>query len=256
MRPSQFYPLADTTDIYAVLAHYEGGYAMAAHDHDVAQLSFLLAGSIEETVGGRVTETAGGGTGCKAAGLTHANRYGRDGALILSLNIRADSPLAPDCETWRWTSSDRVRPEAAHLVRLLDGDGEAALIDLAALALPGRKAETAASLAPDRRPPAWLARLKERLVEGEEPDELTHAAREAGVHPVYLSRAFRAAFGVAPSLFRLRCRLARALAALRTGSPAAEAAEAGGFSDQSHLTRTLRRETGLTPAGFSRMMAG
>jgi AraC family transcriptional regulator len=76
-------------------------------------------------------------------------------------------------------------------------------------------------------------------------------AAAVNVHPVYLCRAFRAAYGTTPGeyLRRLRIEWAERTLAHSDRPLAAIAAEAG-FSDQSHFTREFRRHTGLTPARF------
>jgi AraC-like DNA-binding protein len=78
-------------------------------------------------------------------------------------------------------------------------------------------------------------------------DDLADAA---GCSRYAAYRAFRGAFGMAPSDYQrqLRIRAARRLLAAGT-APAIAAAEAG-FADQPHLTRWFRRYYGVTPAAF------
>jgi AraC-like DNA-binding protein len=75
-------------------------------------------------------------------------------------------------------------------------------------------------------------------------------AEAAGCSRYAAYRAFRGAFGMAPSDYQrqLRIRAARRLLAAGT-APAIAAAEAG-FADQAHLTRWFRRYYGVTPAAF------
>jgi hypothetical protein len=71
------------------------------------------------------------------------------------------------------------------------------------------------------------------------------------MHRVSFARAFRRVTGVAPSLWRKQQRLAVAAGALAAGQESlAHVATAAGFSDQSHLCREFRDETGLTPGRF------
>jgi AraC-like DNA-binding protein len=65
-------------------------------------------------------------------------------------------------------------------------------------------------------------------------------------------RAFRAAWGLAPSEYQRLLRLRAARGFLASGVPPAEAATAAGFADQAHLTRWFRRCYGITPAEFRR----
>jgi AraC-like DNA-binding protein len=98
-------------------------------------------------------------------------------------------------------------------------------------------------------PPIWLARTRQAIGDAPQSLLIEDVAREAGVHRVQLSRAFQHFYRLPPSLFRRRVLVARAVAALvRTQAELSEIAIDAGFTDQSHLTRCLRQETGLTPA--------
>jgi AraC family transcriptional regulator len=79
-------------------------------------------------------------------------------------------------------------------------------------------------------------------------------ARDAGVHPVHLARAFRRHCGCTPGEFQVALRLAGAAEALRAGKqPIAEIALDCGFADQSHLSRRFRDLYGVAPAAYRRM---
>jgi transcriptional regulator GlxA family with amidase domain len=77
---------------------------------------------------------------------------------------------------------------------------------------------------------------------------LAHLTSSLRLSPYGLSRAFQAATGVSISRCRRRLRVRRALDLIREGvwDLAAVAADAG-FSDQAHLTRSMREEYGHTP---------
>jgi AraC family transcriptional regulator len=241
--------LASAPGLRVVLTWYARHHAMDAHEHDVAQHSFLLAGAMEEVSRGRSHVVDSPGAGVKPAGCSHANRYGRNGALILC--VEADDAtgrtvgLAADDWSWR---HDRVSPAGlARIVRNSECAAEMAG-ELAAAAAPAVRQYTT--------PPAWLTEIRERLREAPDETELDVEASRAGVHRVHLTRAFTRHFGMTPSLFRQRARLARATALLAEGRCGTEAAHAAGFADQSHLIRIMRRETGFTPGQLSQALAG
>lgn len=79
---------------------------------------------------------------------------------------------------------------------------------------------------------------------------LEELARAAGVDRFRLTRAFKAAFGLAPYAYLVQLRLSRARRLLADGLSPAETAAALGFADQSHLGRWFRRAYGLTPAAY------
>ncbi len=68
-----------------------------------------------------------------------------------------------------------------------------------------------------------------------------------GIDRWTLARHFRARYGISPSRFHIRRRLRHAAMAIRAGADLADAAQLGGFADQSHFTRHFVRAHGLTP---------
>lgn len=105
-----------------------------------------------------------------------------------------------------------------------------------------------------RRPPRWLVRAREVLHDRAcEELAMSGVARDAGVHPVYLARAFRRFFGCTPADYQRRCRVERAAHLVRaTDRPLAEIAAGCGFVDQSHLTRSFARTFGTSPGAYRR----
>ncbi|MEN3309532.1 MAG: hypothetical protein V7603_5734, partial [Micromonosporaceae bacterium] len=111
-------------------------------------------------------------------------------------------------------------------------------------------------------PPAPRRRAADRPLAARVRDEL-HArhlddldmedlARAAGHSRFAVYRAFRAAYGMAPSDYQRQLRLRAARDLLATGWNPAAAAAATGFVDQAHLTRWFVRCFGLTPGVFAR----
>jgi AraC-like DNA-binding protein len=71
-----------------------------------------------------------------------------------------------------------------------------------------------------------------------------------------LSRAFKAAFGLAPHAYLVQLRLTHARRLLGQGAWPAQVATDVGFADQSHLGRWFMRVYGLTPAAYRRRCTG
>lgn len=63
-------------------------------------------------------------------------------------------------------------------------------------------------------------------------------------------RAFRAAYGMAPSDYQRQVRLRKARRLIARGRPLGEIAAETGFADQSHLTRWFGRYYGITPGDY------
>ena len=77
---------------------------------------------------------------------------------------------------------------------------------------------------------------------------LDQLAVATGVDRFRLTRAFKAAFGIAPHAYLVQLRLATARRLLARGEQPAAVAMTLGFADQSHLGRWFVRAYGLTPA--------
>ena len=106
-----------------------------------------------------------------------------------------------------------------------------------------------------RHVPPWLNRVLACMLDSPATAyDVQHLADVAGVHPVYLARAFRTHTGMSPSALHRRMRLAQAGALLRYAGPDAPTvsmvASHCGFVDQAHLTRTMHALWGTTPARY------
>ena len=89
--------------------------------------------------------------------------------------------------------------------------------------------------------------LRDRLLDDVTADDLAGAV---GASRFAVYRAFRAAYGMAPSDYQRLLRLREARRLIAAGTPIGEAAARTGFADQSHLTRWFGRCFGLTPAAY------
>jgi len=105
--------------------------------------------------------------------------------------------------------------------------------------------------------PRWLRDARD-LVDGRlnQPLTLRSVAKEAGIHPVHFAATFRRFHGCSFGEYFRRRRLEYARRQL--GDPElslAQIALDAGFADQSHLTRTFKRFTGLTPGQYRTFLA-
>ncbi len=85
-----------------------------------------------------------------------------------------------------------------------------------------------------------------------DPLTLDAVAEAAGLSRFHLVRAFARRYGLTPHAWLLRRRVNHAKTLLRAGLSPAEAAQACGFADQSHLGLYFRRLVGMTPAAYRR----
>ena len=183
-----------------------------------------------------------GGDVCTVIGLSHS----MFGSLVDPDNLRRGVTLS-------------VSPavDLAHrlLIRRIHQKGEECEVAEHAVVLAGGLLEGRSGGSPGSSWARTSTRLR-RLVDEvrrslwEDPGlSLRDLAGIAGVSAYHLSRTFRAGAGLTVSRYRIRVRTRMALERLDEGERdlAGLAAELG-FSDQAHLTRTLRHETDTTPA--------
>jgi AraC-like DNA-binding protein len=98
-----------------------------------------------------------------------------------------------------------------------------------------------------------LNRARRMIEDGHtETCSLDELARVAEVSKFYLSRKFKAAFGLLPRRLLRRIRLAAALEQIRAGRRPCDVATDVGFVDQAHFTRAFHEEVGLTPGRYAR----
>ena len=136
--------------------------------------------------------------------------------------------------------------------------------DASPLALQGLGLELLAALA--RREdtslesgrPVWIGRAEEFLrAHALEAMALDELAAEIGVHPTHVARVFRRVFGVSVGEFVRRLRVEHATTLLGDDEMSlAQIADAAGFADQAHFTRTFRRRVGVTPGRYRLRLHG
>ena len=226
------------------------------HSHRHAFVALVTAGRYSERWGTRSFALEAAGVAHHPAGITHADDISADGTCVLVVEAHgafadALSDREVGCREGDPSAPRTLGPEAAgRLATLLAAMRRHASLE--PLVTESLAAEAfAMATAPPRMPrgPAWVTRVLEML-DGvvDRPLTLREVAREIGVHPVYLSRAFRASTGVGLAEARRRARVGRAIGFLTSGRPAAEVAVECGFADQSHLSKAVRRVSGTTPA--------
>ena len=105
-----------------------------------------------------------------------------------------------------------------------------------------------------RRAVEAALRIDERC---EEPIDLSHAAREAGLSPFHFLRQFAQVLGVTPHQYLVRSRLRRAARLLADDHrPITDVAFDVGFGDLSNFVRTFHRAAGVSPRGFRKAAKG
>ena len=234
---------------------YSAGLRQLRHSHPHTNLTIVTGGQLEEASEkgqhcGRASSVV-----LKSAGCEHETRISGFGARTLTIQFAPDSVLGrcvpPD--TWVWSESAEIVRGALALQcafrRGAASEWEPLASDL--VASMTRIAQRASSI------PPWLATIRAHLDEHFQcAIRFDALARDAGLHPVYVSRAFHQYVGVSMTEYvrSLRVRHARHLLAASRRSIAAIAADAG-FADPSHLSRTFAHLLHVTPREYRRLFS-
>ena len=236
------------------LRTYEAGLRQPPHTHEEAQLTILLAGAMREVVGGREELGTALSVVAKPPGVRHADEVGPAGARTLQIAFPVDDGGAAP-RVWRWIHAGPGIATMLSLAAAVQRRGElpSSLEDAVWDAVGSIPAEE-----PRRRDPAaQLRRVRERIDDEPEGATVAALARQAGLHPASLTRAFRRSFGVSVVAYRTGRRFRRAAQAIAAGGEdLTRIALDSGYADHAHLTRDFRRRSGLAPSEYRRVARG
>ena len=242
-------------------ACYAADVELAPHCHENAFFALMLRGN------GSDTTTRGTFSGGPAtliyhpAGETHANRWYEAGScFMIELGHAARDRLGDYAER---LSSGSVIFSGPAVQLALQAYSEFCHFDgVSPLALEGLVLELSAAVCRSalirqrQTAPNWLRGLQQVLRDRlDENLSLLELAASVGLHPGHLVRVFRRHCRCTPGQYVRRLRVEEACRELARGKRSlAEIALTTGFSDQSHLSTTFKRHTGLTPAQFRKSL--
>lgn len=223
------------------------------HEHAAAHVLFITAGGYRESARGQALELPSGSVQFQPVGARHGNLTGRFGGRVVAVEL-GPSFLDQLCEEGCMPGIGAVAaPDLCHHVDREVGvnvPGGAMILQSVLFDAMGRLSRT----------PSWaetpdvLKRVEERLRDLSSPPDLAELASLARCSRSQLVRACRRHWRQSPGERLRALRLERALALLRTSTHTiAEVAALCGFADQSHLTRVLRQNVGVTPGAIRRL---
>jgi AraC-like DNA-binding protein len=201
--------------------------SLARHSHEEAYAAVVLAGGYEEAGDNGRFQVAAGDVILHDRYDSHLDRFSDSGAVVLNLSLSAQQNFIAGC----------VRVEDPEAILRASFRDPAEAVELL-FGMAQRKATSYGD---------WPDGLATALIQ--DPSiKLSLWADEHGLAPWTLSRGFGETFGVPPESFRARARARHALKSIQgTNAPFAQIAYQLGFADQAHMTRDVKRLTGIVP---------
>ena len=250
------------------LRAFFGGHAFDRHAHETLAVGLTDSGVQRFRYRGRQHDSTSGGMIVLHPGEPHDGECGAEGGftyrmiyldpgygltLLREAGLGLHLPFAPD----PLLRDVDLRHAFSTLWESLGTPDEALRQDEALVGLWRALARDAPEAGNARTAPDRLTLVRDALADAPaRPWSLDELAAIAGVSRFALCRVFRRTYGLPPHAWLLARRLAHARRSLAAGMPAAEAAVAAGFVDQSHLTRNLKRRFGMSPGRFARVASG
>jgi AraC family transcriptional regulator len=233
MSPSEVLLEARVAGSTVTVVRYAPFQELRRHSHGEEGLTVVLHGTFVEEAEHRTMFAGAGAIATRPYGLSHTNRFGPHGAVILAVipdRDRFDDPI----RDWKWHDMPAAYRSALRLI----GCNEDAMPELLATIDSS-----------ERRDAGMAARARQLLDDPELRPSISALAATLNVHPVHLARQFRQAYGVSPREYRTIQLVKRAAAAIvASRRPLSRIAHECGFADQSHMCRAFRRVAGLSPS--------
>lgn len=236
---------------------YPANLKMPRHAHDLAYITLVLQGGYDEIAGKQARN-------CHPATLVfhppdeaHAIEFHQQPVRIFRVetkphwlaHIRQHTAILDKQSVFAGGAAAQL---AMRLYQESHATDAAAALTLEGLLLEIISTATRQTAQRETRLPYWLQQVRDCLhAQMTAPPTLETLAQQAQVHPVYLAREFRRHFHCTVGEYVRRLRIEHACQQITTSQQSlADIAQTAGFYDQSHFSRTFKRITGMTPAGF------
>lgn len=242
-------------DLVLVESHHLAGSRLARHSHEHAYFCLNFGGKYTESYGRRQRTCQLGMLVFHPPGECHAEDHESDVAsLNVELNgtwLRRIADLVAPLDQPAEFGGDQIAAAGVEILRELRRDDRDSVLAIEGLTFEILAASAGARDGVDKRAPRWLRDACDLLNAQVGAVSLRAIAAEANVHPVYFAATFRRFLGCSVGEYQRRHRFEYARRKLADPElTLAEVAVDAGFADQSHLTRTFKRFSGMTPSRY------
>ena len=245
-------PLVTTDLLRITRTEHAAQTRLPPHSHDVATIAVVLGGGYWENLGTGERNFPPMAAVVKPAHVSHSNRVDGRGArcLLFEFPQQTVDELSEVGNLFASARTIDLTRSAALALRILVTSRETFYAEALSMQLVavlnseiGHRHHTSGQ---------WLERVRDRLHHDLDCTSLTlrRLAKDAGYHPVYLSRAFKRRFGESIGSYLHRVRIARTARDVAEGSrrSLSEIAQRCGYHDHSHMSHDFRMRTGMSPA--------
>jgi AraC family transcriptional regulator len=249
----------ELADFTLVESSYPPSSTMPRHTHDLAHISIVLQGSYIERYGHKNRSGEPSILVLHPPNEDHLVTFHATGARIFSIHIKPQwLARVRDCSKVLDSPSDFRGGLPAWLAVRIYGEfremDEVSPLMIESLALEIIAVTSRGLRLTEHRAPRWLEQVREMLhASVSEEVSFDNVAEAIGVHPVHIARQFRKHYYCTMGEYVRRLRVeAVSREITRSDTPFSEIASSFGFYDQSHLTNTFKRLTGMTPGQYRR----
>lgn len=230
------------------VTRYGPGARLPRHEHARPNVCFVLEGGIEDLPGdpGSAGERCGrGAVLMHRPGCAHEQRFSAHGTRCLNIEVERGwlESLGVDTASWRIGADTEF---AGRLAKRIEAASRAEAHRASAVV------ESAVAAAVGAGGSAGRAA---RELAGGGVESVSALARRIGVDTSHLGRTVRRQFGATPHTLIEWGRVERAVGLIQgTGWGLGRVALEAGFSDQSHMTRVVKRWLGVTPGALRQLV--
>jgi AraC family transcriptional regulator len=238
--------------------HYEPEAFMPRHNHELARISFVLAGGYKEKIAGNSRLCRKSMLLLHPPGEAHEVSFQRYPVRIFSVEIDETWLKKNLCsqrffEAQQEFESDYACHLSSKLYAEFNMNDQASVLAMEGLALEvlAQFVRRKSNLV-EKTKPVWLERVREILNEGfREELKFKEIARLIDVHPVYLMREFRRFYGCTMGQYVRKLRIEFVAASItRSAAPISQIAIEAGFYDQAHCTNVFKKMVGKSPGEY------
>jgi len=234
-------------------ASYGDNTFMPDHFHEKTAISFVLSGSIIETVHNQNTLGGIANVIIKPSRTVHRDIYSKD-CSIICIYLNAENELRTSTQNllknWNWLHSP---DNYLFLNSILKSHREKEQLECIDNFI--KYFNTKKNSLNYQPPPPWVKALK-NILDTSYQESLSNSelAKMFKIHPVYMARVFRKFYGQSIKTYLNVLRINGTMASiLNSEEKLAHIAYDNGYADQSHLSRKFKIATGMTPRNFKHL---